>query len=209
MSKLRTYYKKNIYEAGCDEAGRGPLAGPVFAAAVILDPSKTIKGLNDSKLLSAEARLELAAEIEQTALAWEVASVGVQEIDTINILQASLKAMFLCIQRLNIRPELVLVDGNKPIPCLTIPQMTVVKGDALYQSIAAASILAKVYRDRHMLELHEQYPHYGWRENKGYPTAYHRMALNMYGPSPYHRRSFRYRKVNADLFPTSSSLTQP
>jgi ribonuclease HII len=200
FSKLHTYYIKNICEAGCDEAGRGPLAGPVFAAAVILDPKNKIKGLNDSKLLSENERNRLAKEIETKALAWSVASVDAKEIDTINILQSSLKAMYLCLGQLKLSPELVLVDGNMLIPYGKLNQVAIIKGDGKYQSIAAASILAKTYRDQFMELIHEEFPMYGWNKNKGYPTAFHRNALIHYGYTPYHRRSFKIKERSHELF---------
>lgn len=190
---MRTYYKKKAYEAGCDEAGRGPLAGPVFAAAVILDPKARIKGLNDSKLLTEEQRKTLRSIIEEKALAWVVSHIEVKEIDKINILQASLKAMRNCILQLKIQPEFVLVDGNKEIPYLQIHQKCIIKGDQQFESIAAASILAKTYRDEYMISLHEEFPHYGWKENKGYPTFKHRQAILEFGLCKYHRKSFQVK----------------
>lgn len=195
---LRTYYKNKLYEAGCDEAGRGPLAGPVYAAAVILDPSKPIKGLQDSKKLPEKTRIELRLEIEEKALAWAVQAVDPREIDRINILQASLKAMKLCLDQLFIRPVSVLVDGNKKIPYLDIPQFCIVKGDATFQSIAAASILAKTYRDACMLELHEAFPQYEWNRNKGYPTARHQEAIIQFGYCVHHRRSFVLKRLKTE-----------
>ncbi|HEX5626254.1 MAG TPA: ribonuclease HII [Saprospiraceae bacterium] len=195
---LRTYYKNKLYEAGCDEAGRGPLAGPVYAAAVILDPSKPIKGLQDSKKLPEKTRLELRLEIEEKALAWAVQSVDPREIDRINILQASLKAMKLCLDQLSVRPVSVLVDGNRKIPYLDIPQYCMVKGDASFQSIAAASILAKTYRDACMLELHEAFPQYEWNRNKGYPTVRHQEAIIRFGYCVHHRRSFVLKRLQTE-----------
>jgi ribonuclease HII len=189
--KLRTYYKNKLYEAGCDEAGRGPLAGPVYAAAVILDSSKKIKGLNDSKLLDEEKRLHLRYEIEQKALAWAVVAIDVLEIDRINILQASLTAMHQCLMQLQIAPLVVLVDGNQKIPNLEIEQYCMIKGDGRFKSIAASSILAKTYRDDYMQKLHCEFPQYGWYENKGYPTVKHRLAIKEHGLSIHHRKTFQ------------------
>lgn len=195
---LLPYCIPNVFEAGCDEAGRGPLAGSVFAAAVILGQENTWwERLNDSKQLTEKERYALRPIIEQEALAWAVAEVTAEEIDQINILQASLLGMRRALAQLKVQPQHILVDGNKWKPyvpeggVLEIPARTVVHGDATYLSIAAASILAKTYRDDYMLRLHEQYPMYHWDENKGYPTAAHYVALKAYGPSPYHRKSFR------------------
>lgn len=195
---LLPYCIPNVFEAGCDEAGRGPLAGSVFAAAVILGQENTWwERLNDSKQLTEKERYALRPIIEQEALAWAVAEVTAEEIDQINILQASLLGMRRALAQLKVQPQHILVDGNKWKPyvpeggVLEIPARTVVYGDATYLSIAAASILAKTYRDDYMLRLHEQYPMYHWDENKGYPTAAHYAALKTYGPSPYHRKSFR------------------
>lgn len=195
---LLPYCIPNVFEAGCDEAGRGPLAGSVFAAAVILGQENTWwERLNDSKQLTEKERYALRPIIEQEAIAWAVAEVTAEEIDQINILQASLLGMRRALAQLKVQPQHILVDGNKWKPyvpeggVLEIPARTVVHGDATYLSIAAASILAKTYRDDYMLRLHEQYPMYHWDENKGYPTAAHYAALKAYGPSPYHRKSFR------------------
>ncbi|OQA34922.1 MAG: Ribonuclease HII [Betaproteobacteria bacterium ADurb.Bin341] len=174
---------------GIDEAGRGPLAGPVVAAAVILDPKRPIAGLNDSKKLSEKKRLQLAEEIRRTAIAWAVAEASVEEIDQINILQASLLAMCRAVDMLAIRPQSALVDGNK-CPRLAIPVEAIVKGDGKIASIAAASILAKTTRDAQMRALHEHYPHYGFDRHMGYPTAAHFAALRVHGASPVHRRTF-------------------
>lgn len=174
---------------GIDEAGRGPLAGPVVAAVVILDPNHPIVGLNDSKKLSKKKRDLLAIAIRQHAIAWAVAEASVEEIDQINILQASLLAMSRAVEKLAIRPESALVDGNK-CPRLDIPVEAIVKGDGLIASIAAASILAKTTRDAQMQELHERYPLYGFDRHMGYPTPAHFLALRTHGASPVHRRSF-------------------
>ena len=201
---LKPYMIPNIMEAGCDEAGRGPLAGGVFAAAVILD-EKTIHSvpefawLNDSKQLTEQQRMALRPIIEQHALAWEVTP---QEIDQRNILQCSILGMQRALDQLTIMPQHILVDGNKWHPyvpegqLLEIPAHTVVHGDATYMSIAAASVLAKTYRDDYMLRLHDEYPQYGWDKNKGYPTAAHYAALKQYGPTPYHRMSFNLKIKN-------------
>ena len=174
---------------GIDEAGRGPLAGPVVAAAVILDPVRPIAGLNDSKKLSERKRVALADLIRQNALAWCVAEVSVEEIDRLNILQATLLAMQRAVAGLSVRPESALVDGNR-CPRLDIPVEAVVKGDGQIASIAAASILAKTVRDAGMLALHAQYPQYGFDRHMGYPTAAHCAALQAHGASPVHRKSF-------------------
>lgn len=196
MSLLSLYNTQGLIEAGCDEAGRGCLAGSVFAAAVILPPDYQNADLNDSKQLSARRRYKLREEIERDALAWAVGEVLPEEIDRINILNASILAMHRALDQLCTRPEYVIVDGNRFKPyCDTttgeiLPHTTIVKGDGKYLSIAAASILAKTYRDDYMLRLHEQYPHYGWDRNMGYPTKEHREALAQYGPTPVHRLTF-------------------
>lgn len=176
--------------AGVDEAGRGPLAGPVVAAAVILDPAHPILGLADSKILSATRREHLAAEIRTHALAWALGRAEATEIDQINILQASLRAMQRAVANLPIAPNQVLVDGKHCPAGLTCPCQAIVKGDATVQAISAASILAKVARDAELRELHNRYPAYGFAQHKGYPTAAHREALRRFGPCPEHRRSF-------------------
>ena len=174
---------------GVDEAGRGPLAGPVVAAAVILDPARPIAGLNDSKKLSAKKRVALAGLIRERALAWSVAEASVEEIDQLNILHASMLAMQRAVAALQVTPERALIDGNR-CPSLAIPAEAVVQGDAKVAAIAAASILAKTVRDEGMLGLHAQYPHYGFDRHMGYPTAAHCAALAAHGVSPVHRRSF-------------------
>ena len=174
---------------GIDEAGRGPLAGPVVAAAVILDPSRPIDGLNDSKKLSEKKRAALAVEIREKALAWCVAEASVEEIDTLNILHATMLAMTRAVAGLQVSPERAMVDGNR-CPKLAIPAEAVVKGDGKIASIAAASILAKTVRDTGMLELHRTYPQYGFDRHMGYPTAAHFAALETHGASPVHRKSF-------------------
>ena len=174
---------------GIDEAGRGPLAGPVVAAAVILDPARPIPGLNDSKKLSEKKRDELAGQIREHALAWAVAEASVEEIDRLNILHATMLAMQRAVAGLSVSPERAMVDGNR-CPTLPIPAEAVVKGDGKIASIAAASILAKTVRDAGMLALHAQYPMYGFNRHMGYPTAAHCAALEAHGASPVHRRSF-------------------
>lgn len=189
---LRSYHQKEIaLEAGCDEAGRGCLAGPVFAAAVILPPKFRHKLLNDSKQLKAADRDYLRGVIEEKALFYAVASVDNEEIDKINILQASFRAMHLALEKLQQQPGYILVDGNRFKPYGNVPHACIIKGDGIYASIAAASILAKTYRDEYMMKLHEQFPHFGWLENKGYPTIQHRNAIREHGETPFHRRSFR------------------
>lgn len=180
-----------LTEAGCDEAGRGCLAGPVFAAAVILPREFRHPLLNDSKQLKESHRDELRVVIEEKAIAYAVASIDNEEIDRINILKASFKAMHEALARLLIQPQMLLIDGNRFNPYGNIPHTCVIQGDGIYASIAAASILAKTYRDEYMQQLHEQFPHYGWKENKGYPTRYHRDAIRAHGDTPYHRRTFR------------------
>ncbi|MGI6218535.1 MAG: ribonuclease HII [Bacteroidaceae bacterium] len=186
-------------EAGLDEAGRGCLAGPVFAAAVVLPPDYRNPRLNDSKQLSEAMRYRLREEVERDALAWAVAEVSAGEIDEINILRASFRAMHRAVDALTLKPEFLLVDGNRFDPYPGVPHCCVVKGDGKYLSIAAASILAKTYRDDRMRELHKSYPQYGWDRNKGYPTAAHRAAIAEYGPSPYHRMTFRLTERQLEL----------
>ena len=187
---LKRFFKKGLTEAGCDEAGRGCLAGPLFAASVILPPTFRHPLLNDSKQVSEEDRNKLRPILERKAIAWAVAMVDHTEIDRINILKASFKAMHLAVDQLQIRPDLLLIDGNLFSPYFGIVHQCVVQGDAIYASIAAASILAKTHRDEFMLNLHNEYPHYGWNENKGYGTAYHRKQITENGISPYHRKTF-------------------
>ena len=203
---LEAYYKEGLIEAGCDEAGRGCLAGPVFAAAVILPSDFRNEMLNDSKQLTEKKRYQLREVIEREALAWAVGIVDNNEIDKINILNASILAMHRALDQLTVRPEYIIVDGNrwKPYQELTandnvndndnepkvVPATTIVKGDGKYLSIAAASILAKTYRDDYMNQLAEEYPQYDWLSNKGYPTKKHREAIKQYGITPYHRKSY-------------------
>jgi len=191
---LKSHYSTGIIEAGCDEAGRGCMAGPVFAAAVILPYDYRNGRLNDSKKLSAKVREILRVEIENEALAWSVASADHTEIDQINILNASILAMHRATGGLTLRPGLLLIDGNRFKPFQDIPHQCIVRGDSCYMPIAAASILAKTYRDAFMSGISLQFPIYGWARNKGYPTAGHRKAILLYGLSPFHRRSFILRE---------------
>lgn len=184
------YNKESLVEAGCDEAGRGCLAGSVYAAAVILPPDYTHPLLNDSKQLSAKKRYRLREDIRRDALAWALGVVTPEEIDEINILNASILAMHRALDGLKLRPEFIIVDGNRFKPYGTLPYETIVKGDGKYLSIAAASILAKTYRDDYMKGLHEEYPYYGWDKNAGYPTKQHREGIVQHGITPYHRLSF-------------------
>ena len=187
---LKPYRTKGVIEAGCDEAGRGCLAGDVYAAAVILPPDFENGLLNDSKQLTEAQRYKLREVIEREAVAWAIGIVTAAEIDKINILRASILAMHRAVDRLKERPEHLLIDGNKFNPYPGITHNTVVKGDATYMSIAAASILAKTYRDDYMLRIAQEYPMYDWQNNKGYPTAKHRAAIREYGTTPHHRMTF-------------------
>jgi ribonuclease HII len=205
---LKACYIEGVVEAGCDEAGRGPLAGSVFAAAVVLDSSlvnneshqQWLEMLNDSKQLTDKERNQLRPLIERHARAWAVVEVTAEEIDSINILNASIIGMQRALDKLDITPQHIIVDGNKWKPyipqgqVMQIPAQTVVKGDAKYLSIAAASVLAKTYRDEYMLRLHEQYPQYHWDTNMGYPTKAHYEAIKQHGITPYHRKSFKLTK---------------
>ena len=188
---LLPYYKEGIIEAGCDEAGRGCLAGPVYAAAVILPPDYHNDLLNDSKQLSEKKRDQLRSIIERDAVSWAVGIVDNQEIDQINILNASILAMHRALDQLTVCPQEIIVDGNRFKPYRDIPHTTIVKGDGKYMSIAAASILAKTHRDECMLALHQQYPQYHWDSNKGYPAPVHRQAIRLHGSTPYHRLTFQ------------------
>lgn len=187
---LKPYQTEGVIEAGCDEAGRGCLAGDVYAAAVILPPDFRNELLNDSKQLSEAQRYKLREIIEKESVAWAVGIVTAEEIDKINILRASILAMHRAVDGLKVRPSHLLIDGNKFTPYPGITHNTVVKGDATYMSIAAASVLAKTYRDDYMLSIAKEYPKYDWHSNKGYPTAKHRAAIRQYGTTPYHRLSF-------------------
>lgn len=187
---LASHYYKGLIEAGCDEAGRGCLAGSVYAAAVIFPDDYSNEQLNDSKQLTEKKRYKLREIIERDAVAWSVGIVTAKEIDKINILNASILAMHRALDGLKVRPQAVIVDGNKFKPYNGLPHTTIVKGDGKYLSIAAASILAKTYRDDYMNALAEEYPMYDWKSNKGYPTKKHRQAIKDYGISPYHRKSY-------------------
>ncbi len=187
---LLPFFNENAIEAGCDEAGRGCLAGDVFAAAVILPPNYQNSQLNDSKKLTEKQRYVLRDDIIKNAIAWSVQQISVEEIDQINILNASFAAMEKAIKALFIKPEMLLIDGNRFKTSLDIPFQCIIKGDGKIASIAAASILAKTFRDDYMKELHKHYTIYGWDKNKGYPTAFHRNAVARYGLSPYHRKTF-------------------
>lgn len=187
---LKSHYYEGLIEAGCDEAGRGCLAGSVYAAAVILPTNYKNDLLNDSKKLSAKKRYALRKIIEHDAIAWAVGIVTPEEIDKINILNASFLAMHRALDQLKMRPEAIIVDGNRFTPYQDLPFTTIVKGDGKYLSIAAASILAKTYRDDYMLSLAEKYPQYDWQSNMGYPTKKHREAIHQYGITPFHRKSY-------------------
>lgn len=190
---------ENLTEAGCDEAGRGCLAGPVFAAAVILPPGFECEELNDSKQLSEKARYKLRPYIEEKALAWAVGIVSQEEIDQINILNASFLAMHRAVSQLKVKPEHLLIDGNRFKKYEDIPHTCVVKGDGKFMPIAAASVLAKTYRDDYMLEIHAEYPTYDWDRNKGYPTLKHRKAIETYGITPHHRKTFNLLNKQFEL----------
>ena len=198
---LKTYFQHEWVEAGCDEAGRGPLAGPVTAAAVILPPDWNHPLLNDSKKMSEKKRNLLRKIIEQEAVAWAVEMVMPDEIDRINILNASFAAMSRAVEKLSVKPQLLLIDGNRFRSNLNIPYQCIVKGDATYTSIAAASVLAKTYRDEYMMCIADEYPLYNWKQNKGYPTREHREAVLRYGLTPYHRVSFNHSFKQLELFP--------
>jgi len=187
---LKPFLNKNFLEAGCDEAGRGCLAGPVFAAAVILPPGFANPELDDSKKLSEKSRYNLREIIESVAICFGIGSADPGEIDNMNILRASILSMHRAISKLNKTPEHLLIDGNRFNPYPGINHTTVVKGDSIYMSIAAASVLAKTYRDDYMRNLHKDFPSYGWDSNKGYPTVKHRTAIREFGPTPHHRKSF-------------------
>ena len=189
---LETTFQSILLEAGCDEAGRGCLAGDVFAAAVILPPDFHHPHLNDSKKMTERRRMELRAIIEREAIAWYVKPLSPARIDEINILNASFEAMSLAVESLSIRPEMIIIDGNRFRTHLDIPYECIVKGDSKYANIAAASVLAKTHRDEYMMRIDEQFPAYNWRKNKGYPTRDHRLAILKHGISPYHRLTFNF-----------------
>jgi ribonuclease HII len=197
---LKPFYQDKLTEAGCDEAGRGCLAGPVFAAAVIMPRDFFHPLLNDSKQVTAKNRNELKSIIETESIAYAVASIDNNEIDKINILKASFKAMHLALNKLKTKPQLLLIDGNRFPRYKKIPHRCIIKGDAIYTSIAAASILAKTYRDEYMLNLHEKFPQYSWNTNKGYGTEEHRNAIEQQGRCIYHRKSFRLHTEQPVLF---------
>jgi ribonuclease HII len=197
--KLASFLLADCNEAGCDEAGRGCLAGPVFAAAVILPPDYDNDVLNDSKQLSEKVRYQLRPEIEQCAIAWAVGIVSAEEIDQINILNASILAMHRAVDGLKLKPDHLIIDGNRFKTYKDIPHQCVVKGDGKYLSIAAASILAKTYRDDYMNAIHQDFPMYKWLSNKGYPTAKHRDAIREFGITPHHRKSFRLLENQTSL----------
>ena len=196
---LLPYLKEGVVEAGCDEAGRGCLAGPVYAAAVILPPDYHNDQLNDSKQLTEKRRYALREMIERDALAWAVGIVDNQEIDQINILRASILAMHRAIDQLKIRPQSLIIDGNRFYSYHDVPHTTIVKGDGKYLSIAAASILAKTYRDDFMMQIHAEYPQYHWNSNKGYPAKAHRDAIRQFGTTPYHRLTFNLLGENPQM----------
>ena len=196
---LDLFYHKGVIEAGCDEAGRGCLAGPVYAAAVILPPDFHNELLNDSKQLTEAKRYQLREVIQREAVAWAVGVVDNHEIDQINILRASILAMHRALDGLKVRPQEVIVDGNRFTPYHDLPYTTIVKGDGKYMSIAAASILAKTYRDDFMEKLHQEHPAYDWQKNKGYPTKAHRQAIRTHGTTEYHRTSFNLLGVSPQL----------
>ncbi|MFY8190505.1 MAG: ribonuclease HII [Bacteroidia bacterium] len=197
---LIQFSQNSLIEAGCDEAGRGCLAGPVYAAAVILNPKKRIKGLDDSKKLTDAMRYKLRPEIEDKALAFAVAALDNVEIDQFNILKSSFFAMHKAINLLQIKPQWLLIDGNRFIPYNGIPHQCEIKGDARFQAIAAASILAKTYRDDYMKLIHQEFPAYAWDKNMGYPTKAHRAAIKEFGISPYHRLTFKLLPSQLQLF---------
>ncbi|MBE5034070.1 ribonuclease HII [Gallalistipes aquisgranensis] len=197
---LTLCYQREVPEAGCDEAGRGCLAGPVFAAAVILPPDFADPALNDSKQMTRRQRDRMREVIEREAVAWAVAAVDAERIDRINILNASMEGMTQAVERLSVRPGLLLIDGNRFRTTLDIPYRCVVKGDATYADIAAASVLAKTHRDEFMERIAAEYPGYGWERNMGYPTREHRMAVARLGLTPYHRLSFNRSSYEPELF---------
>lgn len=198
--QLLNFLHENLIEAGCDEAGRGPLAGPVFAAAVILPKDFRHPLLNDSKQMTEKQRNELRPIIEREAVAWAVEAVSAEEIDSINILNASIAGMQRAVRRLSVRPEFLLIDGNRFRPFDGYAYQTVVKGDGKYACIAAASVLAKTWRDEYMRRIAAEYPQYGWERNMGYPTREHVEAIKRYGFTPHHRKSFHLKELEPTLF---------
>ena len=196
----KNFMNPDLIEAGCDEAGRGPLAGPVFAAAVILPKDFYHPQLNDSKKMTEKAREELRPIIEREAIAWAVVEVSAEEIDTINILNASITGMQRAVRKLSIKPEFLLIDGNRFKPFDDYKYQCVVKGDATYASIAAASVLAKTYRDEYMRQLAQEFPQYGWERNMGYPTKEHVQAIIEHGYTQHHRKSFHLKQLEPTLF---------
>lgn len=192
---LKPFFQSMEPEAGCDEAGRGCLAGPVFAAAVILPRDFHDNELNDSKKITEKTRYRLRTLIQQYAISWAVASIDAKEIDAINILNASIKAMHVSLSKLHIPPSYIIVDGNRFKPFASVPHSTIIKGDGKFASIAAASILAKTYRDDCMMQAHDQFPQYGWNKNKGYGTLSHRKAIAAFGRCALHRESFKLREL--------------
>ena len=197
---LENTYQQELIEAGCDEAGRGCLAGSVFAAAVILPPDFHHPLLNDSKQMTERARNILREVIEREAVAWAVAEVTAARIDEINILKASIEGMNIAAANLKVAAEFLAIDGNRFISHTGLPYKCIVKGDGKYADIAAASVLAKTHRDEYMLRLHNEFPHYGWDRNKGYPTREHRLAIREHGLTPYHRLSFNHTEGQLELF---------
>lgn len=197
---LQPFYDEKLLEAGCDEAGRGCLAGPVYAAAVILPKDFYHPLLNDSKQLTEEERYELRPFIEQNAISYALASLNNIQIDKINILRASFKSMHIAIKQLSMQPELLLIDGNRFTRYKRIPHKCIIQGDGIYASIAAASVLAKTYRDDYMKELHKKFPLYKWAQNKGYATREHQEALDQHGPCKFHRKTFRLSYSQPGLF---------
>lgn len=197
---LENTYQNALIEAGCDEAGRGCLAGSVFAAAVILPPDFSHPLLNDSKQMTERARNILREVIEREAVAWAVAEITAERIDEINILRASIEGMNIAASQLKVKPEFLAIDGNRFTSHCGLPYKCIVKGDGKYANIAAASVLAKTHRDEYMMRLHEEYPHYGWDRNKGYPTKEHRLAIREHGLTPYHRLSFNHLEGQLELF---------
>ena len=197
---LENSYQTSLLEAGCDEAGRGCLAGSVFAAAVILPPDFYHPLLNDSKQMTERQRDKLRPIIEREAVAWAVAEITAERIDEINILKASIEGMNVAVANLKVQPEFLAIDGNRFTSHSGLPFECVVKGDGKYANIAAASVLAKTHRDEYMMRLHEEFPHYGWDRNKGYPTREHRLAIRQHGLTPYHRLTFNHDRDQLELF---------